>query len=103
MANSKADKASQEETAKASYKELSAAVEQMSRDQITMSKDLASLRGYIAGLNQQPVMQPPEPDQQKVRISRTISPVNVGVAKPTIPPPPTISASPKPFVAKGLD
>lgn len=51
IASNKADKADQEQTAKAAYKELSAAVEGISKEQSQVAKDLANLHGYIAGMD----------------------------------------------------
>lgn len=51
IASNKADKADQEQTAKAAYKELSGAVEGISKEQAQMAKDIANLHGYIAGLD----------------------------------------------------
>lgn len=51
IASNKADKADQEQTAKAAYKELSGAVEGISKEQTQMAKDIANLHGYIAGMD----------------------------------------------------
>jgi hypothetical protein len=44
-------KEEKETTAKAAYKELSSAVEQMSKDNMEIHKDLSNVRGYLAGLS----------------------------------------------------
>src|SRR5690606_26057711 len=49
-------KGEKEETAKASYTELSKAVEQLSKEQIELHRDLANLRGYISGQQNQPLI-----------------------------------------------
>lgn len=110
-----------EETgAKNVYQELSGAIEKVSDDQVQLHKDVAAIRGYLAGqARQEPMVlwTPKEKDKPKNKPTRVTPPIRVGVGIPKpdadeepiaiIPPPqappPTITPEPKDYKAPPVD
>lgn len=104
VANSKADKANQEDTAKAAYKELSAAVEQLSRNQVVISKDVASLRGYLAGMHQRSIPDDDDmPVSSKPKVTRPRSSASLPAGAGTSVMPPTMGATPTEYVSPDIN
>ena len=57
------NKPEKEETAKAAYSELSKAVENMSKDNVELHKDVSNIRGYLSGLAAQGAFKSEDADE----------------------------------------
>lgn len=110
-----------EETgAKNVYRELSGAIEKVSDDQVQLHKDVAAIRGYLAGQAQQKPMvlwSPKEKDKDQAKPERRLMPpIRIGVAKdgktaeepvavipPPQAPPPNITPEPQSYKPRPVD
>jgi hypothetical protein len=103
----------EDEGARDVYKELSAALKEVSEDQVQLHKDVAAIQGYLEGRHaaekrQRLVLETPEKTSPTRRV-----PIRVGVAKPKRPipkdsfeqkpAPPAVVADPEPYKPPPVD